>query len=96
MSADELLQLLEANIDSLLSERESLRQKVAQLEQDNERQRQEMIRSHEELAKWQRDYKTLETAHAMVSGENREMAKRKLTLLIQKVDKAIDMVKSES
>ena len=94
MSADELLQSLEANIDALLRERESLRQQVAQLNSDIERQRQEMIRSHEELAQLQRDFKHLEAAHALSSGENAEAARRRLTRLLQQVDKAIELVKS--
>ena len=95
VSADELLRTLEANVNTLLVRCETLQKEVTQLKSDNDRQRQEMIRTHEELVALQREYKTLEMAHALVSGENREMARRRLTQLIRQVDRAIEIVKSE-
>ncbi|MBQ8100647.1 MAG: hypothetical protein IJ169_05105 [Paludibacteraceae bacterium] len=97
MTADELLIRLEENVRSLLSERETLRQELALLRDANDRQRQELIRTHEELASLQRQYKQLQTAHALAGNEEgREQAKRQLSRLIRMVDTAIEQMNSET
>ena len=96
MTSAELLASLEKNIDNLLRERETLQQEVSRLSDANDRQRQEMIQTHKELADLREEYKTLKIAHALVSdSEEREQVKRKLTRMIHLIDKTISNLKSE-
>ena len=95
MSSDDLLRALEENINSLLKQRDDLRAEVARLSDANQRQRQEMILTHEELAKLKREYNQLRMAHAMVAETpEREAVKRQLTRMIHMVDKAIENLKA--
>ena len=93
MSSEELLLSLEKNLDALLSERESLRQEVSRLTDANERQRQEMIRTHAELENLKREYEQLRLAHALLADSpDRDIAKRQITKMIHLVDKALSLV----
>ncbi len=93
-SANESLAALEKNIVALLHERESLLEEVARLHDDNERQRQEMIRTHEELSVLRRDYNHLRAAHAMTEDSpERDKVRRQLTHMITLIDKVIDNLK---
>lgn len=90
---NELLTALEQNVDLLIADNKDLRERVFALAEQNERLRQEMIRSHEELAAAQREKHILETANAMTGSENgREEAKKQLTRLINQVDKIINQI----
>lgn len=89
--ADTLLAELEKNIDALLQERCELQKQVATLTEANNRQRDEMIRTHGELSSLRKEYNQLRMAHAMVAdSEEREAVKRQLTRMITLVDKAIE------
>ncbi len=83
----------EANVEQLLQRCTELLKQNASLRRTNEEQRNEIMRSHEELEVLKRKYKNLQTAHALSAPtEGREQAKRRLTTLIQMVDKAIDQL----
>lgn len=95
MSSADLLAALEKNIDTLLADNMALKDKIAVLEDANERQRQEMIRTHAELAELQTEYKRLRAAHALLADSpEREQVKRQLTQMIHLVDKAIENLKA--
>lgn len=81
----------QSNLEKLLQRCNELLQQNAQLRQTNEQQRNEIMRTHSELELLKKQYKDLQTAHAL-SGEteDKEQARRKLTSIIQMVDKAID------
>lgn len=95
MYADDLLALLEKNIDNLLSDNMALQNEVAVLRDANERQRQEMIRTHAELSNLKEEYNRLRMAHALLTeSPERETVKRQLTRMIHLVDKAIENLKA--
>ena len=83
----------QANVEQLLQQCSELLEQNASLRRTNEEQRNEIMRSHEELEVLKRKYKHLQTAHALsAQTEDKEQAKRRLTILIQMVDKAIDQL----
>lgn len=79
------------NVEHLLDICSALEEQMEELNKANEELRKEIIRSHAEFEEIRKKYGYLQTAHAL-SGEteNKEQARRKLTSLIQLVDKAID------
>jgi hypothetical protein len=90
----EALDSLAQNVELLLSRYADLQRENRELREANENQRQEMMRTHSELVELQQRYRHLSQAAAMVgSPEERELAKRRLTALIDKVDKAIEVLK---
>lgn len=95
MSSDDLLATLEEKINTLLNDNELLRQQVEQLQDANNRQRQEMIRTHAELNTLRQDYKYLRMAHALLTeSPERDIVRRQLTNMIHLVDKALDNLKA--
>ena len=95
VESDELITSLEANILSLLKQRDDLQQKVSLLAQENSRLRDEMMRTHAELVNLRQEHNRLRMAHAMVADTTeRELAKRQLTRMIHTVDKAIENLKA--
>jgi len=87
----ESLDALVSNVTTLLQRCQALEQEVAALREANNNQRQEMMRTHGELVTLQQQYRDLQTAYAMVGGEeSREKARQYITNLIAQVDRAID------
>ncbi len=87
------LDILQAQQAELLRRYAKLRDENALLRQANEHQRAELLRTHEEFVSLQRDYKHLQTAHALCADSpEAAQAKRRLTQLINLVDEAIKNV----
>ena len=84
---------LSQNVHLLLERYEALQRENAQLREDIERQRQELIRTHSELVELQQKNRRLATANAMTSAENSEEATKRLNALIAQVDRAIAVLK---
>ncbi len=84
------LRILQEQQAELMRRYTQLREENAFLRQANEHQREELLRTHEELVTLQKQYKQLSAANAILgSEEQREQAKRKLTQMIGLVDKAL-------
>ena len=94
----ESLVSLENNVQALLEQYELLKQQLLALQQENERQRDEIIRTHAELLQIKADYKHLETAYALLSentdDEQRERVRTRLTNMIAQIDRAIEALRS--
>ena len=94
----ESLVSLENNVQALLELYELLKQQLLDLQQENERQRDEIIRTHAELVQIKADYKHLETAYALLSentdDEQRERVRTRLTNMIAQIDRAIEALRS--
>ncbi len=87
------LQILQEQQVELIRRYAKAKEDIAFLRQANEMQRQELMRTHEELVALQREHKNLQTAHALCAhSPEAVMAKRRLTYLIGLVDKAIQNV----
>ena len=94
----ESLVSLENNVQALLEQYELLKQQLLDLQQENDRQRDEIIRTHAELVQIKADYKHLETAYALLSentdDEQRERVRTRLTNMIAQIDRAIEALRS--
>lgn len=94
----ESLVSLENNVQALLEQYELLKQQLLDLQQENERQRDEIIRTHAELVQIKADYKHLETAYALLSentdDEQRERVRTRLTNMIAQIDRAIEALRT--
>ena len=92
------LSTLEHNLQLLLQQYHDLQQQLAQLQQENENQREEIMRSHSELLQLRNDYKHLETAHALlnenIDTEQRDKVRQRITNLIAQVDRALAALKA--
>ena len=84
---------LSQNVHLLLERYEALQQETAQLREDVERQRQELIRTHSELLELQQKNRRIATANAMMSAEGNEEAMKRINALIAQVDRAIAALK---
>ena len=89
------LEQLEQNIIQLLSQYQELQLQVKALQEENQRQREEIIQTHADLQQLKRDYSKLHTAHTMLlaseaTAEDRAKAKQKITNIILQIDKAIE------
>ena len=92
------LVLLEQNIQQLLAQYHELQEQIRLLKEENVRQREEILQSHAELQQLKQDYSRLQAAHAMIAGqeiseEERQKAKQKLTAIISRIDKALELLK---
>lgn len=92
------LALLEQNIAQLLLQYQELQGQVKLLKEENLRQRDEILQSHTELQQLKQEFNRLQTAHALVAGEEineegRQKAKQRLTYLIAQIDKALEVLK---
>ena len=87
------LEELSANLRVLLERYEALQQENAQLREDAEKQREELIRTHSELLELQQKNRRLATANAMSSAETAEEATKRINALIAQVDRAIAALK---
>ncbi len=84
---------LTQNVQELLQRYEALQAENAQLREDSERQRAELIRTHTELSALQQQNRRLATANALSSAEGAEEAAKRLNALIAQVDRAIAALK---
>lgn len=84
---------LTQNVQELLQRYEALQVENAQLREDSERQRAELIRTHTELSALQQQNRRLATANALSSAEGAEEATKRLNALIAQVDRAIAALK---
>lgn len=88
------LEELEQNVQRLVARCRELQTANEALQQLNEQQRQEILRTHTELTTLQQEYRQLKTAHTLSSTpEDREKAKQQITALIKRVDQAIEVLK---
>ena len=84
---------LSQNLHTLLERYAALQQENAQLRQDIENQRTELIRTHSELLELQQQNRRLATANALSSAEGSEEALKRINALIAQVDRAIAALK---
>ncbi len=84
---------LSQNVHLLLERYQALQEENARLRGDVEKQREELIRTHSELAALQQQNRRIATANAMSSVEGSEEATKRLNALIAQVDRAIDALK---
>ena len=84
---------LSANLHELLQRYSALQLENAQLREETERQRQELIRTHSELSELQQKNRRIATANAMCSAESQEEALKRINALIAQVDRAINALK---
>lgn len=90
-----MLSELENNIHRLLDCYRDLQRQTEKLKRENFSQREELLRTHAELHDLQQRYKQLQTAYAMIGGEEeRDKARQQLTYLIREVDEAIKALKA--
>lgn len=88
------LETLEQSLQTLLDRFASLQQEKLLLQEENERQRREIMRTHSELLTLQEQHKRLRIAQGLGGSlEQREIAKRNLTNIICQVDRAIEILK---
>ncbi len=84
------LNILQQQQAELIRRYRALKEENNRLLKANEAQFSELKQAREELILLQQDYKKIQTANALLGGEEaREQAKRKLTYLIGLIDKAL-------
>lgn len=91
----ESLEQLEQNLLQLLNQYQELKLQVNSLQEENQRQREEIIQTHADIQQLKRDYNKLHTAHTMLlaseaTAEDRAKAKQKITNIILQIDKALE------
>lgn len=97
MSHQEEIALLQSNIQTLLNQYADLKKQVGILEEANKNQRETLLQTSAELVELRKKYALLETAHAMTAvTEDKERAKRHMSALITKIDKAIELISAEA
>lgn len=90
----ETLNNLEQNILTLLSRYSSLQQDYTRLQEENEQQRLEVMRSHAELVELQNQYKTLRIAKGLSEDpEQQEIARRHINNIINQIDRVLEILK---
>jgi hypothetical protein len=93
----ESLSTLENNLEVLLQQYRGLQQQVLDLQNENELQREEIMRTHAELLSLKADYNHLETAHALlaesIGSEQRDKVRQRIANLIAQVDRALEALK---
>ena len=91
------LAILEDNVNVLLAQYRDMQQQLLDLQQKNQSQREEIMRSHAELVKLRAEYNHLETAYALLAentdGEQRDRVRQRITNLIAQVDRALEALK---
>ena len=91
----ESLEQLEQNLVQLLSQYQELQLQVKSLQEENQRQREEIIQTHADIQQLKREYNKLHTAHTMLlaseaTAEDRAKAKQRITNIILQIDKAVE------
>jgi regulator of replication initiation timing len=86
---------LEKNLLQLLAQYSELKNQFAMLQEENHKQRLELLQAHADLHQLKHDYNQLHTAHTILLGddatdEDRVKAKQRITNIILQVDKAIE------
>lgn len=86
---------LEQNVQDLIVHYNALQQEISALREENERQRQELLRSHSEIVELQHKYRRLSAAHGLIdpNSEQRTYAKQRLNAIVKQIDKAIEVLK---
>ena len=84
---------LSQNVHLLLERYTALQEENAQLKQDIEHQRQELIRTHSELVELQQKNRRIATANALTAAEGSDEAHKRINALIAQVDRAISALK---
>ena len=84
---------LSQNLRILLERYEALQRENAQLKEDIEQQRKELIRTHSELLDLQQKNRRIAVANAMSDAETNEEALKRINALIAQVDRAITALK---
>jgi len=85
----QVLDDLSQNVHLLLERYTALQEENAQLKQDIEHQRQELIRTHSELVELQQKNRRIATANALTAAEGSDEALKRINALIAQVDRAI-------
>ncbi|MBR3408530.1 MAG: hypothetical protein IKG86_06785 [Paludibacteraceae bacterium] len=89
---DQLEQLSE-NLRVLLMRYDELREENRRLREANKSQREEILRSHQELAELETQYSRLRLASAITgTPEERDAARRRLTQLISQIDHTMEIL----
>jgi uncharacterized coiled-coil DUF342 family protein len=89
----EQLEQLSENIRVLLMRYDELREENRRLREANKSQREEILRSHQELAELETQYSRLRLASAVTgTPEERDAARRRLTQLISQIDHTIEIL----
>ena len=91
----ESLEQLEQNLVQLLNQYQELQLQVKALQEENQRQREEIIQTHADMQQLKYDNNKLHIAHTMLlakeaTAEDRAKAKQKITNIILQLDKAIE------
>ena len=84
---------LSQNVHLLLERYTALQEENAQLKQDIEHQRQELIRTHSELVDLQQKNRRIATANALTAAEGSDEALKRINALIAQVDRAINALR---
>ena len=84
---------LSQNVHLLLERYQALQEENARLRGDVEKQREELIRTHSELAALQQQNRRIATANALSSAEGSEEAYKRLSALIAQIDRAMEALK---
>lgn len=93
MLPQEEIALLEKQIKQLIEQHHVLSEQVKTLLKNNDQQRQEVIRSHAEIQDLQKQNRELKTALALVDdSEGKDVARRKINVLIDKIDRTIELL----
>jgi chromosome segregation ATPase len=89
----EQLEQLSENIRVLLMRYDELREENRRLREANKSQREEILRSHQELAELETQYSRLRLASAITgTPEERDAARRRLTQLISQIDHTMEIL----
>ena len=89
----EQLEQLSENLRVLLMRYDELREENRRLREANKSQREEILRSHQELAELETQYSRLRLASAVTgTPEERDAARRRLTQLISQIDHTIEIL----
>ena len=94
MNAAETIQALEQSVKRLVAQHKEAQARIAELQEANGHQREELIRTHVELVDLQKKYRTLQMAHALLTDSpERSAARKQINSIITKVDKTIELLK---
>lgn len=92
----ESLDLLDENIDLLLTRYREQQIRIAALEEENKRQHEEVMQVHAALLQYRQNYQHLESAYALLGGslpdEDKQKVEQRITNLIAQVDRALKIL----
>ena len=97
MSPQEQIEQLQTNVTSLLHKYADLQQQVSVLIAANNAQHEELMKAHAEVVEMKKRYSDLQTAHVLTTDDiGKERAKRRITSLIARIDKAIFLLQADN